>query len=596
MGGISWFDGVKWCNAASEIEGRTPCYYDADGNVYRQGMQEEPRIKWKVNGYRLPTRAEWDHAAAGGTHFDFWWPEGYRKIRDYAYVHFDNVASGLSAFATHPVGKKKPNPFGLYDITQVGERCWDWNGPYSGDETHHPKGCSRTDAMNYLKSFLQGFHQPERETPESEGPWGVGTCQGDSDWSVIRRRYGNPTDCGHAHGLRVVVSSERGDEDQTFRVVFDRLRGLPRPVALKKINDRPELVDVPAGSFDMGSGLPGMGRMHQKKLPAYDERPEHKVYVSAFTMARYETTLAQWRRVYDWAIKNGYEFDNKGGAGHSSSDDPRHPVVDVNWHDVLKWCNAASEMDELSACYYMDQTLKVIYRKGRLEEPVVAWEASGYRLPTEAEWEYAAFGGVNDCAYYWGNFITRIRDYAWVGGWFGDSGREHPDAMRDFLKNAGPNWKAKMWKQYKRKMWDKEHIPYPDHASHPVGQKIGNRYGLYDVFGNAAEMCWDRVAPYSLTIDDRIDPKGPRSKAEVAAFLSRPYQLPGHGGDRALRISTRPTDPGLRIVKGCCFMTGHGSGISGRHGPFLSIRSGVKPEHAHEEVGFRVAGSGGKTK
>ncbi len=590
--GINWYNAVKWCNALSEKEGRTPCYYDADGEVYRQNYFDEPRVKWKVNGYRLPTRAEWNYAATAGTHFlDFWWPEGYRKIDDYAYTWFKNRDQGFSSFAPHQIGTKKVNPFGLDGILQVGNRCWDWNGPFSGDETKDPKGCSRDDAVNFLKNILLGFHQPERETPQSEGSWGVGTLQGDSDWSALRRRYGNPMDWGHAHGVRVVISTERGDENIKFPVVFDRLRDLPVAVNVDEIEDDIEFVAVPSGSFDMGSCLPGgkCAPMVNKKFTGYDERPEHKVFLSEFEIAKYETTVGQWNKIYNWAIKNGYEFDNKGSIGHSSSDDERHPVVNVNWFDTLKWCNAASEKEGLSPCYFLDETKKVIYKKGKINNPIVDWQSDGYRLPTEAEWEYAAFGGVNDSAYYWGNFITKARKYAWFGGWTGDSGKDNPNAMRDFVVKAGPNWRTKMYKKYGQDMWKPEHIPYPDLVSHIVGQKIGNRYGLYDVFGNVIEMCWDRMAPYALTLNDRVDPKGPKTECEIAEFLKKPYELPGHSRGRALRLSRRPKEANLRTIKGCSYFTGRGKGISGRHGPFLSVRSGINPKDVSEQVGFRVA-------
>ena len=128
--GLNFFECVKWCNAASEMEGRTACYYTPAGEVYRRGNYDEPQNKWKVDGYRLPTGAEWEYAASAGTHFDYYWPEGFETIAEYAYLRPDFFpeahpkASKHIAESVYPVGRKKPNAFGLYDtIGQLLERC-----------------------------------------------------------------------------------------------------------------------------------------------------------------------------------------------------------------------------------------------------------------------------------------------------------------------------------------------------------------------------------------------------------------------------------------------------------------------------------------
>ena len=86
---------------------------------------------------------------------------------------------------------------------------------------------------------------------------------------------------------------------------------------------------IPAGWFTMGDSLDG----DPLSLPL------HTVYVSACYMDQYDVTLALWTAVYQWAITNGYGFDNAGmGTG------PDYPVQMVNWYDCAKWCNARSEM------------------------------------------------------------------------------------------------------------------------------------------------------------------------------------------------------------------------------------------------------------
>ena len=400
----------------------------------------------------------------------------------------------------------------------------------------------------------------------------------DVAWSYLRFRVGPPVGSRYGGGFRVAVSSEGGDEKVKLLVLPDRQRGLPKPVKLEKITDRLDLVKIPAGGFRMGSAM--YYRKSKKKHPLYSECPEHMVRLSTFQIAKYETTRAQWKRVYDWALKHGYEFDHAGDKGRASSDDLRHPITGISWFDAVKWCNAASEMEGLQPCYYLDKAQKILYSISHCNSAVVDWTANGYRLPTEAEWEYAAIGGQDDTGYYWGDHPDAA--YAWFAGWEGDSNTDYP-ILQDYLKT--------------RPMGDIGEIagqPKPKWASHPVGQKIGNHYGLYDTFGNVWELCWDRVAPYSMIFRDTLDPKGPESKEAIDAYL-RSYTRDIMSVLPASIYSDKdggvPPHGGLRALKGSSFAIGAKCNKYG-----LSLRSGVTPEDADDECGFRVARSLKKTK
>lgn len=151
--GISWYDVVKWCNARSERDGRTPVYYTdaALTQVYRSGQMLEPFVNASANGYRLPTDQEWEYAARGtvanrrfpsgdvlnhgsANYYSYWNGDAPFDVYDQAAVagyHPDYNDGGLPY--TSPVGSLVANGYGLYDLAgNVWEWCHAWYPGYAG--------------------------------------------------------------------------------------------------------------------------------------------------------------------------------------------------------------------------------------------------------------------------------------------------------------------------------------------------------------------------------------------------------------------------------------------------------------------------------
>jgi formylglycine-generating enzyme required for sulfatase activity len=264
-----------------------------------------------------------------------------------------------------------------------------------------------------------------------------------------------------------------GPTMSTLEEIFHKLLDLEQRLEAAGLAELPAgMVLIPAGDFVMGDTFDeGFGTF---------ELPLHTVTVSAFYMDETEVTKTQWDMVHSWAVTNGYAFDNTG-SGKAAS----HPLHTVNWYDCVKWANARSEMDGLTACYTVSGE---VYRANAVA-PEVDWQANGYRLPTEAEWEKAARGGAANRRFPWSDTSTiqhtRANYVAATGSFPYDTSAQdgfHPD-------------------------YDDNPFPYTS----PVGTFAPNGHGLYDMAGNLFEWCWDWYGGTYYGMSPGTDPHGPAS-------------------------------------------------------------------------------------
>ena len=193
-----------------------------------------------------------------------------------------------------------------------------------------------------------------------------------------------------------------------------------------------------------------------------NEKPVHTVTVSDFELAQFPVTQALWEAVMG------------DGSNPSYFEGPRRPVEQVSWYNAVAFCNRLNHLEKLPFCYFSDEQCAQPYAlEGELpnEGPVYFKPAPGaFRLPTEAEWEYAARGG--SC----------------------QTKTEYPGSGR--VKDAG---------------W---HSDNSSGETNPVGLLQPNVLGLYDMGGNVWEWCWDRYSKYPSKV--QTNPVGPsKGKSRV---------------------------------------------------------------------------------
>ncbi len=349
--------------------------------------------------FRLPTEAEWEYAARGGSFSAQWHLSGEDKTDIVAWTAFN-------AKRPNPVKLKRPNEIGLYDMSgNVQEWCYDWYGQYSDEYQTNPTGPQNGD-----NKVVRGGH------------W----IDGANAARVAFRYSLRPSHTNYNTGLRLALNVTQQDIDsyqpnnpaQGMRH-FQPYNTEYLPDQTFKINNVEfKMIGVQGGAFYMGATL------EQVRLADVDEQPCHNVAISSFRIGQTEVTQALWKAVM-------------GNNPSKFKDNDDEPVEFVTWDDCQKFIAKLNEITGLK-----------------------------FRLPTEAEWEYAARGG------------NLSQQYTYPGS---------------------DNAMAIAWNAHNAK------------KPMSVCMLKPNELGIYDMGGNVAEWCEDWYSAY-LPVD-MTNPQGPSQGA-----------------------------------------------------------------------------------
>lgn len=498
---VSYYGALAYCHFLTRMEG-------ALGQAVDLATWQ---VDFQKTGYRLPSEAEWEYACRAGT-----------TTPRYAELDLAGWYSQNSGYRAHEVGQKLANAWGLYD-THGNLFEWVFDGfvefdeepavdpVLSGQGVYVFKGGNYFASAGYSRSAHRGWNSPD--TTRDDFGFRVAATSGlETVPFADAGRYTQAIDeDGNGSALVTLDGSRSRDPDGTIvswkwswtggftsgEVVDSALPLGVNEVTLTVIdnegNQNTDTVSVAVseyvtplsghasigvGSFVMGSPLAELGRAGGAT------EAQHEVALTRdFSIGLTEVTNAEFVEVYNWALTNRLLLVAPGGVANAEGDPQTlmrfedtnglilpsstgfeyaagkgaYPCVGLSWYGAMAYCNYKSRMEG-------EVSIAVDLNEWRID-----LDATGYRLPTEAEWEYACRAGT-DTAFHTGE-IT-------------ETGRSRLDKNLDEAGWYAGNSSGRIF---------------------PVGQKTPNAFGLYDMHGNVWEWCFDSEGDYS---GDTIDPTG----------------------------------------------------------------------------------------
>ncbi len=525
---ITWNDAVAFCNWLSDAEHLGRCYL---GNE-----QAGWTLSSSGDGYRLPTEAEWEYACRAGTTTQYSFADDAATLAEYGWCN----KAGAIAFPV-AVGSKRPNPFGLYDMHgNVEEWCCDWFSPKYYAESPHEDPTGPAEGRDRIKrggAWDGPLVNARTALRHSYPPF---YRFGDLGFRVVRvlSRAAQSSKGLASNSAAPKMDATDLSAPPPAMAPFDAKQArahqvawaayLKMPVEQKNSIDMP-LVLIPPGEFTMGStpeqieASTALAAGTANELDDWtrsrlqQEAPAHRITISRpFLLGATEVTIGQYRRFIK-ATDYVTETERFGGGSSTSTEeedasrktlnwqnisvpaDDETAVGQLTWNDAVAFCNWLSESEKLDRCYVGDE------QAGWTLSP----SGSGYRLPTEAEWEYACRAGTTTW-YFFGDDNAQFAEFGWSD-------------------RTGP-------------------LPFPVAAR----TKRPNAFGLFGMHGNADEWCNDWFAANYYAESPPEDPTGPLS-GDVKVRRGGGWTAPFVRCRSAFRGSYPPFwrfgDLGFRVVR-----------------------------------------------
>ena len=424
-----------------------------------------PRLN-KITGktFRLPTEAEWEFAARGGNK-----SQGYQYSggddcdsiawsRDNAY----EVGEQSADYGSHEVGTKMPNELGIYDMSgNVEEWCNDWYGEYESFAQINPTGP------------IYGTFYVSKGGDWSDVTWNIRVAKRNSYLPFIRRI---------GLGFRLACSVP-GAVEESLESDTEITNG--KDVDLLADLEKDAMVFVAGGTFSMGAQSMDNSLVNYDDHAFRDEAPVHQVTLDSYYIGKYEVTQQLWEYVlkYNGICADGTIMNAMWFETHMSGDGIGYyfPIYNISYDNIVN--------------VFIPRLNKITGKT--------------FRLPTEAEWEYAARGGNKSQGYkYSGGNI--LGDVAW----------------------------------YKENAYDIWELDSNNRGTSPVGTKAPNELGIYDMSGNVEEWCSDNYADYSS--EAQTNPTGAECGLSGVVIRGGSWK----GNDENCRVSRRNFSHSVLFEKG----------------------------------------------